>query len=37
MSQRLEIQNIAQKWMTMNENVKEEKKKDERKVKKMKN
>ena len=38
MSQRLEIWIIAQKWMTMNENVeKEEKnKKDERKMKKMK-
>ena len=40
MSQRLEIWNIAQKWMTMNENVKKRRKKrkekDERKMKKMK-
>ena len=36
MSQRLEIWTIAQKWMTMNENVKKEEKneKDERKMKK---
>ena len=27
MSQRLEIQTMAQKWMTMNENVKKEEKK----------
>ena len=32
MSQRLEIRTIAQKWMTMNENVKkEEKRRNERK------
>ena len=40
MSQRLEIWIIAQKWMTMNENVKKEEKKnekDERKMKKTKN
>ena len=39
MSYRLEIWNIAQKWMTMNENVKKEGKneKDERKMKKTKN
>ena len=38
MSQRLEIQIIAQKWMKMNENVKKEEKneKDERKMKKAK-
>ena len=39
MSQRLEIQNITQKWTTMNENVKkriEKNEKDERKMKKMK-
>ena len=38
MSYRLEIWNIAQKWMTMNENMKKEEKneKDERKMKKMK-
>ena len=38
MSQRLEIWTIAQKWMTMNENVKKELKneKDERKTKKTK-
>ena len=37
MSYRLEIWTIAQKWMTMNENVKKEEKKnekDERKIKK---
>ena len=40
MSQRLEIWTIAQKWMTMNENVKKEEKKnvkDERKIEKTKN
>ena len=38
MSQRLEIWSIAQKWMTMNENVNKEEKneKDKRKMKKMK-
>ena len=39
MSQRLEIWTIAQKWMTMNENVKKEEKeneKDKRKLKKTK-
>ena len=38
MSQGLEIRNIAQKWMTMNENVKKEERneKDERKMKKTK-
>ena len=39
MNQRLKIWAIAQKWMTMNENVKKEEKKnekDERKTKKMK-
>ena len=30
MSQRLEIRTIAQKWMTMNENVKKEEKKNEK-------
>ena len=38
MSQRLEIQTVAQKWVTMNENLKKEEKneKDEGKTKKMK-
>ena len=30
MSQRLEIRTIAQKWMTMNENVKKEEKKNKK-------
>ena len=36
MSQRLEIWTIAQKWMTMNENVKKEEKKNEKDERKMK-
>ena len=35
MSQRLEIWTIAQKWMTMDENVKKEEKKNEKKERKM--
>ena len=36
MSYRLEIWTIAQKWMTMNENVKKEEKKNEKDERKMK-
>ena len=36
MSQRLEILTVAQKWMTMNENVKKEEKKNEKNERKMK-